>query len=504
MNFDPKNILEALSTEKLLYLIDKVQQMAHLGFWETDLITNENWWSPQVYSLFHFNTSEGAPTIELALTRIHPDDLSGLVKARLQAIKEKRGYFYQFRIVRPDGSTIHVENTAQVHLDELAKPVKLFGILQDITERINQEKLIADQKLKMSAASSLTALGEMASSIAHEVNNPLTIILGKIEKIKKIAIIANSELAMKELTAVEKSSMKIAAIISTLQRLTEETNFTEKQILSTVDIIQSALSLCHEKIVTAGIKLEVHIDPDLNIEANLAELTKVILAMLSNAFDAIHEMQSPWIKIEASRKTHGDIFIAISDSGHGISKDISGKIMTPFFTTKPVGKGTGLGLSLSQQIIKDHGGTLFLDHFSENTKFVIRLPSAEIHAFIPTTIDEAIDAHLAWRQKLLSYFANPNGSLDSNVISSDCLCSLGRWIYSQNSFSQDDKIFLKVKEAHLAFHICAGNLVKRVNAGEDLLGEVVLDNKSEYAKLSFEVIESLRILKSKFETKKSA
>jgi hypothetical protein len=84
------------------------------------------------------------------------------------------------------------------------------------------------------------------------------------------------------------------------------------------------------------------------------------------------------------------------------------------------------------------------------------------------------------------------------------LCSLGRWIYSQDYFAKDDKIFLKVKEAHLAFHTCAGNLVKRVNAGEDLLGEIVLGNKSEYAKLSFEVIESLRLLKSKFETKKSA
>ncbi len=103
MNFDPKNILEALSTEKLLYLIDKVQQMAHLGFWETDLITNENWWSPQVYSLFHFNTSEGAPTIELALTRIHPDDLSGLVKARLQAINRsvKNG---------PSGLFLHLQD----------------------------------------------------------------------------------------------------------------------------------------------------------------------------------------------------------------------------------------------------------------------------------------------------------------------------------------------------------------------------------------------------------
>jgi signal transduction histidine kinase len=95
--------------------------------------------------------------------------------------------------------------------------------------------------------------------------------------------------------------------------------------------------------------------------------------LLNNAYDAVQSGTHSWIEIAAT--TENNILkISITDSGSGISQSIQDKIMMPFFTTKEVGKGTGLGLSISQGIIEEHGGKLYFDPSSKNTRFTIELP----------------------------------------------------------------------------------------------------------------------------------
>jgi C4-dicarboxylate-specific signal transduction histidine kinase len=104
-----------------------------------------------------------------------------------------------------------------------------------------------------------------------------------------------------------------------------------------------------------------------------SQISQVILNLLNNAYDAVVGRNEAWIKIDV--RSSDDAFeIAVTDSGEGIAPSVADRIMTPFFTTKPMGKGTGLGLSISSNIMIDHGGTLKLDRSCPRTRFVVTLP----------------------------------------------------------------------------------------------------------------------------------
>lgn len=239
------------------------------------------------------------------------------------------------------------------------------------------EKIIEYQS-NMVTQAKFTALGEMASGIAHEVNNPLTIITGKIQflitRSKKNTL--TPEFLNEELAKIQKTAYRISKIISALRSFTQDSLHEEKEFLPLSHFIDSTLELCNEKIKMENIDLKIKVDNTIHIYACPNLIRQVFFNMISNSIDAIEALEDKWIIIESIVDDH-QVIIKFRDSGSGISHEIQSKLMQPFFTTKETGKGTGLGLSTSKGILEKHHGKIYYNAKSNHTEFIIELPKLE-------------------------------------------------------------------------------------------------------------------------------
>lgn len=254
----------------------------------------------------------------------------------------------------------------------------ILGYWQLINYQIKTEKRLKEKKIQMLNTSKLATLGEMASGIAHEVNNPLSIVRGRLQQIirnvkqpDEYSIQSIEKSASTALIATE----RIQNIVSSMKSISRNNSNDQYENISLEQLFQHSLIFCNEKIKSNNINFEIEAIPNVFIKCRESEISQVILNLISNASDAIENLQDKWIKINFVIDTNNrNIYIIITDSGNGIPQDIVEKIMQPFFTTKPVGKGTGLGLSISAKILKDHNGKLEYISSSANTQFKITLP----------------------------------------------------------------------------------------------------------------------------------
>ncbi|MEK6627040.1 MAG: DAHL domain-containing protein [Bdellovibrionota bacterium] len=242
----------------------------------------------------------------------------------------------------------------------------------------SQNAIIDQQKQALITSAKMSALGEMAGGIAHEINTPLATISMKIEQLEE-EIAAENIVAtdlVQSLSTIKNTTLRIAKIIKGLRTFSKDSSRMPFEMCAVNALIDETLSFCKEKFKTHGVQIEINyngLNPDLLIECRSVEISQVLLNLLNNSFDAVQTLEHKWIKIEVCIWNEF-IKFNIVDSGSGVSKNIQSKIMQPFFTTKEVGKGTGLGLSISSGIVESHHGKLFLDTECLNTKFTILLP----------------------------------------------------------------------------------------------------------------------------------
>jgi C4-dicarboxylate-specific signal transduction histidine kinase len=247
----------------------------------------------------------------------------------------------------------------------------------DISERKKAERLIAEQQMMIVQASKMSSLGEMASSIAHEINNPLQVILGRCEILDMIAADPNrKDELVSSVQLIDKMSQRIYKIIRGLQSLARDQRNDAKERADFRDIVRETLALCEQRIKIGVTKFEVPAFKDaLMLLCHPTQISQVLLNLLNNSYDEVGGKPGAWIKLEVEQTSDALTFV-VADSGGGIPADVADKMFAPFFTTKPVGKGTGIGLSVSKSLIEAHGGTLALDRKAKHTRFVVTLPLA--------------------------------------------------------------------------------------------------------------------------------
>ncbi len=240
--------------------------------------------------------------------------------------------------------------------------------------RIN-ERLEEQQKL-LAHSAKMSALGEMAGGIAHEINSPLAIITVRANQLERLLgrNALTPELLHQETQLIATTAKRIGEIIKGLRVFARVGDKDPFETSSVAAIIEDALVLCQNRFETHGIELRVsEIPPDLEISCRAVQIVQVIFNLLNNAYDAVESLGEKWIQV-AVLDLVDQVEISVTDSGSGIPEEVQPRIMLPFFTTKEVGKGTGLGLSISKGIIESHFGALSLDTSSKNTCFVVRLP----------------------------------------------------------------------------------------------------------------------------------
>jgi C4-dicarboxylate-specific signal transduction histidine kinase len=259
--------------------------------------------------------------------------------------------------------------------DEIAALGTTFN---DMTASLeNNEIRIAAQQVALIESARLSTIGEMAAGIAHEVNNPLSIIAGSVHMITEDLQAGNldSQTAEQSLKRINNMIRRISTIVKGLRRISR--NGEESEPFATYslnEILAETISLSENKFKETGVKLH-YLPPtgEINLECQSVSLSQVILNLLSNAIDAVQNSIDPWVELDIADQGIR-LKIQVTDSGSGISPELEQKIMKPFFTTKVVGKGTGLGLSIVQRIIEELGGKIYIDHECKNTRFVIDLP----------------------------------------------------------------------------------------------------------------------------------
>jgi signal transduction histidine kinase/MFS family permease len=246
-----------------------------------------------------------------------------------------------------------------------------FGIrAEKLVEERTQE--IIETRTQLIQATKMASLGDMASGMAHEINNPLTVINGRLQMlIGKTSDLKTQADLEKMLIQTE----KIAQIISGLRKFsgTKETKVLESASIN--KLINNAVSLCKSAISDNNIDLKVDFTIDYQVNCHPQQISQVIYHLIRNSCDAISTFDDKWILIKTTKTDRNSIQIIVTDSGRGIPDEIADKIMQPFFTTKEVGVGKGMDLSVSLGIMREHNGSLTLDRKASNTTFIIEFPA---------------------------------------------------------------------------------------------------------------------------------
>ena len=254
-------------------------------------------------------------------------------------------------------------------------------VLRDMSDRRNFESKIQEQQLQIMSSAKMAALGEMAAGIAHEINNPLASIMARAQVLGEMAH-ERPTIALERMCdftdKISQMSERIARIIRSLRFFARDGEMDPIEARPLRELIDETLELCRARFRSQNVNIEVKLESEsLVIWSRPVQISQVLLNLLSNAFDAVTQLDERWVVIEAKKSPQG-LVLSVTDSGSGIQDAIASKIMLPFFTTKEVGAGTGLGLSISSGIIQGHGGALHLDRASPNTRFVVSLPQNEM------------------------------------------------------------------------------------------------------------------------------
>ena len=241
------------------------------------------------------------------------------------------------------------------------------------------EKAILEVEVKdfLHTTARLTALGGMAAEIAHELNNPLTVITlnNELVKQKLLASSYDPEFILSKVQVTEKTLLRLRKILDGLKASYRSGDQDTFKPTALNEILVDSQFLCEIRASNKGVKLSFEpANEDIIIECRSVQITQVLQNLIYNAIDALENTDEKWIKISHRIENESRIEINVTDSGPGVLPEIQAKIFDNLFTTKINGKGTGIGLSMSKRFTQDHGGNLTFDLNKRPTTFTVHLP----------------------------------------------------------------------------------------------------------------------------------
>ncbi len=280
---------------------------------------------------------------------------------------------------RKNGKYYWVYTTIVPFLGEDARPTQYLSIRYEITELKEAQQVINDQQAKLVAASRLSAIGEMAAAITHEINNPLGVILGRVEMLKSMLqeeSLDRSEL-LRVADTIEVTGQRIAKIVRSMKTMAHHQEEEAAQPTEIKAILDDAFDLCSNRFYHHSVEIrKPQLPQSLFLHVRIHQVVQVLVNLFNNAFDAIQNLPEKWVQVEV-RDLADQVEIAVTDSGKGIPFEVRQKMFNPFYSTKSVQYGTGLGLSISQSLVQKNGGSLDYDESSPHTRFILRFPKPQ-------------------------------------------------------------------------------------------------------------------------------
>lgn len=258
---------------------------------------------------------------------------------------------------------------------EASRDVILINL--DITQYKLTEQELNTHRLQLASASKMVALGQMASGLAHEINNPLAVISARASHLASLLSKENllqEEKLKSSLEIIQNTVQRIAKIIKGLRNFAREGSLESRQEVSLETIVQETLVYCESRFKSEQIKfIYNNYSKNVKVLGHSVQLSQVLLNILNNACDAMAKQDEKQIRLEIC-VNNSNAIITVEDSGPGVPEAYREDIMNPFFTTKEVGQGTGLGLSISKGIVEAHQGKLYFDFQRSRTTVVVEIP----------------------------------------------------------------------------------------------------------------------------------
>ncbi len=239
--------------------------------------------------------------------------------------------------------------------DEKGNPDLLISIAHDITEEVAIREALELERVRSLQNAKMATLGEMAASIAHEINNPLAILSGSLQLLPRYR--ENTERFDAKLVSMESAVHRIVRIVSGLRKLSRSSQGSQIEVHDVTAIIEEVLVLTEVKSKAHSVNVEIEANGSAYISCNEIEIQQILINLINNAVDAVKTLPERWVKIRVLKGV-GHIILQVRDSGKGIPEEISARLFEPFFTTKPVGEGTGIGLSIVKRILDEHHASI--------------------------------------------------------------------------------------------------------------------------------------------------
>ncbi len=350
----------------------EAQKIAGMGFWDWNILSNDLYWSEEIYRIFGLDDAEFGATFEAFMESVHPEDRSSVQEHVTAAVDEDAEYSIDHRIVRPGGETRHVHELGSVTRDADGAPMRMVGTVIDITRRKQAEEESAAAEERARSAEELAALGTLLAGLAHDVGTPVNVILGYARMMQ--ASLPEGKDRERARVMAEQAS-RVASLIQTLMNVSRSSD----RLHVPVDVescLEKALDFVSEKLTRRGIEVVRRIEPSPEVRGDPDRLQQVFLNLLMNAADAMPEGGT--LEVGVAPTGAGEVEISVGDSGVGIPKERLARIFDPFFTTKPRGEGTGLGLLVTRRIVLEHGGSIEVtSEPGAGACFRIRLPACD-------------------------------------------------------------------------------------------------------------------------------
>lgn len=352
-------------------------EAANLGIWIRDLVRNEIWASSKWRALFGYGRGEKLD-LEDILQRLHPEDRETVRQVLEKAMAGSGSYETEYRIILPNEKVRWIASRGRVEFDEVGKPILVRGVSIDITGRKQAELEASRQRRELAHLSRVSILGELAGSLAHELNQPLTAMLSNAQAGQRFLAQGNPDMA--EITAIlddiADDAKRAGSIIHGMRAMFKKDAAVEMQPVDLNDELTQVLKLLHSEIVGRHVHVELHLENALPVvHVGRVEIQQVLMNLILNSLDAMKAgVTQRHLKITTGRQDDR-VVVRVHDNGPGIPEEMLERLFEPFFSTKP--GGLGLGLAISRSIMEQFGGRLQAEnHAAGGAVFSMAFPVA--------------------------------------------------------------------------------------------------------------------------------
>jgi signal transduction histidine kinase len=350
---------EAALRRSEMYLAE-AQRLSHTGSFGWDPASGEISWSDETYRIFECAAGT-KPTVELVIDRTHPDDRARLRQTIDRASLERSEFTAEHRLVMADGSVKYVRAVARPSTGGDPLSFIFVGAVTDVTERKRAEEereRLRRLEADLAHLNRVSMMGELAASLAHEIKQPIA----------AAAVNARTcaQWLRRDRPDVKEASKAAAAMVADVTRASGiidrvsslyRRGTLERERVDLNDIAREMTALLGNTAKRNAIAIRTELDPALPATtADRVQLQQVLMNLMLNGIEAMQETGGE-LTVASKTIEDGQVLIAVSDSGIGLSVDDAERMFDAFFTTKP--QGTGMGLSISRRIIASHGGRLW-------------------------------------------------------------------------------------------------------------------------------------------------